>query len=94
MDAETLQARIARATGELRARFPMITALRASLDRWEEQGRARFAMRFDLRWPEHQTILNGPAAADAEQAFAAGMDALTRRLESAARMLRPASATG
>jgi hypothetical protein len=78
MESETLQARIEHEIAELRARFPRVTACHPTLEQWE----GKHALRLDIRWPQHQSLVSGPPSATPEAAVRAAFDqaahALTR----------------
>jgi hypothetical protein len=61
MKSDSFQAELEHEIGELRGAFPRVTAVRAELDEVREYDSRRFAVRLDIRWPEHQALLSGPA---------------------------------
>jgi len=65
-------ARIEHETAELRGAYPRLTSCHSALRSWAEDGVPRHSLWLDLRWPEHQSIVSGPASASAEQALQAG----------------------
>lgn len=67
-------ARIEHEVAELRGAYPRITVCHSALRTWYEAGAPRHSLWLDLRWPEHQSIVSGPASASAEQAVQAGFD--------------------
>ena len=71
MDIDSVQARIAHESAELRALFPHITDCHSALVQWSESGRSRYSLKLDIRWPQHQTLLNGQAMDDAAGAISA-----------------------
>ena len=81
MRSDPLSASIEHYIAELRARYPRVTFCRAALEHWAEGDEPRHALRLDLRWPQHQSLLSGPACASAEQAVEAAFAAAARRLE-------------
>ena len=81
MDRPALETRIQLELAELRARFPQISACRSTLDEWKEDGDSRYALRLDIRWPQHQTLVSGAAKGDAVGALHAALDAARRQLE-------------
>ena len=74
MESDSTQARIEHGIAELRGAFPGITLCHAALQSWREGAQARHSLWLDLRWPEHQSIVSGPACASAEEALQAGFD--------------------
>lgn len=68
------QARIEHEIAELRGAYPRITTCHSALRTWYEGGAPSHSLWLDLRWPEHQSIVSGPASASAEQAVQAGFD--------------------
>ena len=80
MSPDSLQARVEHGIAELRAAYPRIGECRAALDHWSDGGRARHALRLDLRWPQHQSLVSGPACDSPEAALQAGFDAARQLL--------------
>jgi hypothetical protein len=81
MDRETLDARIQLELVELQARCPQISACRSTLDEWQEDGDSRYALRLDIRWPEHQTLVSGAAKDNPLGALRAALEAAERQLQ-------------
>lgn len=81
MRSDPLPASIEHRIAELRARYPRVTFWRAALGHWAEGGESRHALRFDIRWPQHQSLLSGPARTSAEQAVEAAFEEAAHRLE-------------
>ena len=81
MKSDSLPATIEHRVAELRARCPRISFCRAALEHWVEAGEPRYALGLDIRWPQHQTLLNGPSSLSAERAVEAGFEKAARRLE-------------
>lgn len=81
MDRESLEARIQLEIAELRARFPRITACRSALDEWQEDRISRYALRLDIRGPQHQTLASGEAKDSPLGALRAALDAAHRQLQ-------------
>ena len=79
--SDPLPASIEHRIAELRARYPRITFCRAALGHWAKGGESRHALRFDIRWPQHQTLLSGPPCSSAERAVEAGFERAGHRLE-------------
>jgi hypothetical protein len=84
MDIDSVQARIAHESAELRAGYPHITDCHTLLVQWDEAGRKRYALRLDIRWPQHQTLLSGEPRDDALAAIAAGFASARTPLQQAA----------
>jgi hypothetical protein len=83
MDSDSLQARIQHHIAELRGTHPRITTFHAVLEDWYEGMQARHSLQLDVRWPQHQSLINGPARQSAEDAVRAAFDLATRSLEHA-----------
>lgn len=81
MDRESLQAQIHHELAEFQARFPQISACRSTLDEWQEDGRSRYALRLDIRWPEHQTLVSGEAKDSPLGALRAALESARRELQ-------------
>lgn len=81
MDRETLEARIELEAAHLKARFPQISACRSTLDEWQEDGDSRYALRLDIRWPQHQTLVSGAAKDNPLGALRAALEAAGRQLQ-------------
>jgi hypothetical protein len=71
MDIDSVHARIEHESAELRARYPQITACRSALVQWNEAGKKRYSLKLDVRWPQHQTLLNGDAMDEVGAAISA-----------------------
>jgi hypothetical protein len=67
-------ARIEHEIAELRGAYPRLTTCHSALRNWTEEGVPRHSLWLDLRWPEHQSIVSGPACASAEEAVQAAFD--------------------
>lgn len=80
MDIDSVQARLAHESAELRARYPHITDCGTALVQWDEAGKKRYALRLDIRWPQHQTLVSGPARDSAEAAIEAGFELARQRV--------------
>jgi hypothetical protein len=80
MEQQSVQARIEQGTAQLRALFPQITECHAALVQWREGQSARYSLHLDIRWPQHQTLLNGAACDSAEAAIEAGLRSAKERL--------------
>jgi len=78
MKSDSLQAGIEHRIADLRAAHPKITVCHAMLEQWHEDTGPRHALRLDLRWPEHQSLVSGPARASAEEAGQAAFEKAAR----------------
>ena len=67
------QARIEHELAELRSAYPWISSCHSALRNWFEDGAARYSLWLDIRWPQHQSILSGPACGSADEAVRAGI---------------------
>lgn len=83
MDSDSLQAPIRHDIAELRGNHPRITACHATLEDWYEGMQARHSLRLDIRWPQHQSLISGPARDSAEEAVHAAFDLATGSLAQA-----------
>jgi hypothetical protein len=71
MDFDSLQARIQHEIAELRGAFPRVASCESALVQWSESGQPRYSLGLDIRWPQHQSLVSGPAEASAEVAVGA-----------------------
>jgi hypothetical protein len=83
MEADSLEARIQHEIADLRGRYPRIGVCHASLEDWHDGMQPRHALQLDIRWPQHQSLISGPARVSAEEAVGAAFDLATRSLEQA-----------
>jgi hypothetical protein len=83
MDADSIRARIEHETAELRARYPQMTRCDSALCQGKENGRARYSLYLDLRWPDRQVLVSGPARDDAAAAIDAACHAARERIDQA-----------
>ena len=84
MEIDSIHARIEHESAELRARYPHVTECRTALVQLNEAGKKRYSLKLDLRWPQHQTLLNGDAMDDAGAAISAAFARARQRVEEAA----------
>ena len=84
MDTQSLQARIEHESGELRALYPRIKDCHAALMRWTDATGEHHSLHLDIRWPQHQTLVSGPAHDSAEAAVEAGFRTARERVHQAA----------
>jgi hypothetical protein len=80
MDPQSVQARIEHETAQLRALFPQVTGCHTALLQWRQGDAPRWSLHLDIRWPQHQTLLNGAACDSAEAAIEAGFRSAKERL--------------
>ena len=80
MKSASPEAGIEHRIAELRAAYPRISFCRATLEDWHEGAEPRHSLRLDIRWPQHQSLIAGPARASAEQAVEAAFAAAVRSL--------------
>jgi hypothetical protein len=81
MDVDSLQGRIEHEVAELRGAFPLVESCHSALVRWKDGEQPRYSLGLDIRWPQHQTLLNGPAQATAEAAVEAAFRLARERLQ-------------
>jgi hypothetical protein len=74
MKRDGLHERIEHEVAELRDAYPRVTHCHTALAQWREEADQRHALWLDIRWPQHQSIVSGPACANAAQALRAGFD--------------------
>lgn len=84
MDTESLHARIEHEKAELHGQFPHIADCHSAMLRWADEGRPRYSLGLDIRWPQHQTLVSGPAKDDAAAAIAAAFELARQRVQEAA----------
>ena len=81
MKRDSLRGEIEHRIVELRAACPRISHCSARMEDWREGGKPRYALGLDIRWPQHQSLVSGPACASAEEAveatFVKAMNSLT-----------------
>jgi hypothetical protein len=77
---DSLQARIEHEIADLRAAYPAIRAMHAVLEDWQEDAEHRYALRLDIRLPQHQSLLSGGAQASAYAAVHAAFNAASERM--------------
>jgi hypothetical protein len=83
MKPDTLQAEIEHRIAELRAAHPRIAVCHATLDEWHEDTGPRHALRLDIRWAQHQSLISGPARPSVRAAVEAAFELTARTLEQA-----------
>jgi hypothetical protein len=80
MKSDGLHAELGHRIAELRARYPRVQHCEARIEQWQEDGEPRHAVRLDIRWPQHQHLVSGPARANAAQALQAAFEKATGQL--------------
>lgn len=83
MKGDSLRAELEFRIAELRAAHPQLGVCHAALDEWHEDTGPRYALRLDVRRPQRQHLVSGPARAGPEEAVRAGFEAAARALERA-----------
>ena len=83
MKSDTLQAGIEHRIADLRAAHPRVTVCHATLDEWHQDAGPRHALRIDIRWPQHQSLVSGPARPSTRAAVEAAFALAARTLERA-----------
>ena len=81
MKPDTLQADIEHSIAELRGRHPRIAVVHATLDEWHEDRAPCHALRLDIRWAQHQSLVSGPVRPGGWAAVQAGFEAAAQKLE-------------
>jgi hypothetical protein len=82
MDVDSLQSRIEHEIAELRGAFPRVESCHSALVQWKDGEQDRYSLGLDIRGPQHQTLLSGPAQASAEAAVEAAFRLARERLQS------------
>jgi hypothetical protein len=81
MKKDSLRTEIEHRIAELCAAHPSISHCSSRMEDWRDAGKPCYALRLDIRWPQHQSLVSGPACASAEEAveaaFAKAMNSLT-----------------
>ena len=81
MDVDSIQGRIEHEIAELRGAFPRVESCHSALVQWKDGEQDRFSLGLDIRGPQHQTLLSGPAQATAEAAVQAAFRAAREQLQ-------------
>ena len=55
----------------------------SALVQWNEAGKKRYSLKLDLRWPQHQTLLNGEAMDEVGAAISAAFARARQRVQEA-----------
>lgn len=83
MDADVIRAHIERKSAELRALYPDITRCDTAFSQRREDGRLHYSLYLDLRWPQTQVLVTGPAHGDAGAAIDAAFHEARSRIDQA-----------
>ncbi|HEX6297093.1 MAG TPA: hypothetical protein VFZ74_10990 [Burkholderiales bacterium] len=81
MDFNSIQGRIEHEIAELRGAFPRVESCHSALVQWKDDEQARYSLGLDIRWPQHQVLVSGPAQASADAAVEAAFRLARERLE-------------
>jgi hypothetical protein len=84
METESLRAHIEHESAELRALYPRIKDCHTALMRWTDAAGEHHSLHLDIRWPQHQTLVSGPARESAAAAVEAGFHTARERVSRAA----------
>jgi hypothetical protein len=84
MDVDSVQARIEHESAELRSRYPHIRKCDTALVHWTDAEGSHYSLRLDIGWPNHQSLISGPAKDDAGAAIAAAFATARQRVHEAA----------
>lgn len=83
MDGDAIRAHIDRKAAELRAAYPDMTRCDTALAQRREDGKLHYSLYLDLRWPQTQVLVTGPAHDDAGAAIDAAFHEARSRIEQA-----------
>jgi hypothetical protein len=81
MDFNSIQGRIEHEIAELRGAYPRVESCHSALVQWKDDEQARYSLGLDIRWPQHQVLVSGPAQASADAAVEAAFRLARERLE-------------
>jgi hypothetical protein len=81
MDFDSIQGRIEHEIAELRGVYPRVESCHSALVQWKDDEQARYSLGLDVRWPQHQVLVSGPAQASADAAVEAAFRLARERLE-------------
>ena len=84
MKDEGVRSEIQHRLADLRAAYPRISGAHAVLEDWREGREHRYALRLDVRLPQHQSLVSGGARDSAQAAVRAALDAASERMASLA----------
>lgn len=88
MDDDAVRAHIERRSSELRALHPDLTRCDTAFSRRREGDNLSYSLYLDLRWPQRQLLVTGPAHSDAGVAIDAAFQEARTRIEEAVRASR------
>lgn len=80
---ESLNARIQHEIAALRAAYPRVSHFHGVLEDRDDGGERRYALRLDIRWPQHQALVSSGERADPYAALRCAFDAAARHLAQA-----------
>jgi ribosome-associated translation inhibitor RaiA len=83
MNTDAIRAHIDRKSAELRGLYPAITHCDSALSQRRENGKLRYSLYLDLRWPQAQVLVSGPPHDDAGAAIDAAFHEARSRIEEA-----------
>ena len=81
MDADAIRAHIERKSAELRQQHPDMTHCDSALSQRREDGKPRYSLYLELRWPNTQVLVTGPVHGDAGTAIDAAFQEARTRIE-------------
>jgi len=81
MDRDKLQARLEHEIAELRGAFPRVDSCHSALMQWKDGEQARYSLGLDIRGPQRQALVSGPAQASIEAAVEAAFRLARERLQ-------------
>lgn len=81
MDFNSIQGRIEHEIAELRGAYSRVESCHSALVQWKDDEQARYSLGLDIRWPQHQVLVSGPAQASADAAVEAAFRLARERLE-------------
>jgi hypothetical protein len=81
MNIDSIHERIEHETAELRGAFPRVESCHSALVQWKDGEQARYSLGLDIRSPQHQTLVSGPAQASAEAAVEAAFRLAREQLQ-------------
>ena len=81
MDADVIRAHIDRKAAELRQRYPDMTHCDSALSQRREEGKLRYSLYLELRWPQTQVLVTGPVHGDAGTAIDAAFQEARARID-------------
>ena len=81
MDVDSIQGRIEHEIAELRGAFPRVESCHSALVQWKDGEPVRSSLGLDIRWPQHQVLVSGPAQASVEAALEAAFRLAREQLQ-------------